>query len=101
MMALANPARARSALIPFFVLLGSCGVVDPDIDADGVVRFVDVKGGCWTIQAGDLRLEPVNLPAEFRVDGLRVRFEANDRTDLGSFCMVGRLVELEYIQVAA
>jgi hypothetical protein len=100
-MALRNPMGSRSALIPFFVLLGSCGVADPDIDADGVVRYLDVEGGRWAIESDGDRLEPVNLPAEFRVDGLRVRFEANHHGDTASYCMAGRLVELEYIQVAA
>jgi hypothetical protein len=99
-MALLNPIDSRAALIPFFILLGSCGVTDPDIEADGIVRFLDIEGGCWTIQAGDDRLEPINLPSEFRIDGLRVRFEATDRVDQHSYCMAGRLVELEYIQVA-
>jgi hypothetical protein len=99
-MALLNPIDSRSALIPFFILLGSCGVTDPDIEADGIVRFLDVEGGCWTIEVGGDRLEPINLPSEFRIDGLHVRFEATDRVDRHSYCMVGRLVELEYIQVA-
>lgn len=100
-MALRKSASSRSALIPFFVLLGSCGVADPDIDADGVIRYLDIEGGCWTIDTGADRLAPINLPAEFRVDGLRVRFEANEQAEGASYCMVGRLVELEYIQVAA
>ena len=100
-MALRNPMGSRSALIPFFVLLGSCGVADPDIDADGVVRYLDIEGGGWVIESGSDRLEPVNLPAEFRVDGLRVRFEANHQGDAATYCVLGRVVELEYIQVAA
>jgi hypothetical protein len=91
----------RPALIPFFILLGSLGVADPDIATDGVVRYLDVDGGRWAIEAGDDRFEPVNLPAEFRVDGLRIRFEANDHVEAGGAYLAGRLVELEYIQVAA
>lgn len=90
----------RVALIPFFVLVGSCGLTDPDFDTDGVVRFVDVEGGCWAIEAGDERLEPINLPEEFRVDGLAVTFEANDAVDVASLCQIGRPVEIEFIQLA-
>lgn len=100
-MALRNPAGPRPALIPFFILLGSLGVADPDIATDGVVRYLNVDGGRWAIEAGNDRYEPANLPAEFRVDGLRVRFEASDQGEAGRHYMVGRLVELEYIQVAA
>jgi hypothetical protein len=92
---------ARAALIPFFVLAGSCGVTDPDFEGDGIVRFTDVEGGCWALDTGDQRLEPINLPDEFRLDGLAVVFEADARPDLESICQIGRIVELAFIQVAA
>lgn len=99
-MPISAPRAPRVALIPFFVLVGSCGLTDPDFDADGIVRFVDVEGGCWTIEVDGERLEPINLPAEFRVDGLSVTFEANAAAGVASVCQVGRLVKIEFIQVA-
>jgi len=92
---------ARAALIPFFVLAGSCGVTDPDFEGDGIVRFIDVEGGCWAIDSGDQSFEPINLPDDFRLDGLAVVFEADARPDLASICQVGRIVDLDFIQVAA
>lgn len=99
-MPIRTPVPPRSALVPFFVLAGSCAITDPDIASDGVVRRLDVEGGCWTIEADGARLEPINLPTEFRVDGLEIAFEANDRADLVTTCQVGRIVELDFIQVA-
>ena len=100
-MALLGPISGRSALVPFFVLLGSCALADPDFDARGVVRFYDVGGGRWAIDTGAVAVEPVNLPQEFRVDGLRVAFEANARADIAGTPQFGPVVELEYIQMAA
>jgi hypothetical protein len=84
-----------------FALVG-CDVTDvgeADISGNGVVTFVAVEGGCWTIDAGAERYEPINLDEAFQVDGLAVVFEANDRPDLASICQVGRLVEITSIEV--
>lgn len=62
---------------------------------DGHVRFLNVEGGCWAIDAADgTRYEPVNLPAEFQVDGLPVRAALKPRPDRVSICMVGEIVEV-------
>ena len=41
--------------------------------------------------------EPINLPAELREDGVRVRFRLKVRSDLGSYRMVGPVVEIQEI----
>ena len=66
---------------------------------NGPLSIIDVEGGCWVIDAGPVRLEPINLTEEFQVDGLLVAFEANARPDLASICQVGRIVELTSIRV--
>jgi hypothetical protein len=86
-------------LIALELVVAGCGTTGPDFEEDGVVRFVDVGGGCWVIEVGETRFEPINLTEEFRTDGLLVSFEAKDRTDLASYCMVGRIVELSSIRV--
>ena len=80
-------------------LTGGCNVLDPDLDGLGTVRFVEVEGGCWGIETAEEFLEPTNLPAEFRVDGLRVIFEA-DGTDFASTCQIGPIVRLRDIRRA-
>lgn len=95
--------RTRPVLTTILLMLGavaSCGVTDPDVEADGIVRFVDVEGGCWGIETEEVMYEPINLPASFRVDGLRVDFEAEERKDLASICAIGVIVELTEIRQA-
>lgn len=80
--------------------LGSCGPLGPDgfFSGTGTVEFLQVEGGCWSIQTETERYEPVNLPEEFEEDGLRVRFEAEVREDLGSICQIGPIIELREIE---
>ncbi|KPJ61703.1 MAG: hypothetical protein AMJ46_00285 [Latescibacteria bacterium DG_63] len=62
---------------------------------EGTVQFLDIEGGCWRIAGNDgVNYEPINLPEEFKEDGLAVRFKVKYRDDLVSICMVGRIVEL-------
>ena len=63
----------------------------------GTVRLIPVEGGCWVIATDPLTaLEVLELPAAFRVDGLRVRIVARPRAS-GSFCMVGTGVTLDSV----
>ncbi|MDH3208307.1 MAG: hypothetical protein OEO79_17025 [Gemmatimonadota bacterium] len=94
-------SRLLFGLVGLAVLVGACGLTDPAFDADGVVRFVDVEGGCWGIDSAGQRLEPINLPERFRVDGLRVSFQAEDAADVASICQIGRLVRLTEIDTIA
>ena len=94
-----NTRILRAALIALTVLPVACGITDPELDQDGVVLFLEIEGGCWVIDAGPVRLEPINLAEEFQVDGLLVSFQAVERTDLASICQVGQIVELTGIRV--
>lgn len=77
--------------------------IDPGKEILGTVRFVNVEGGCWKIQGDDGKsYEPLNLPKEYRSDGLRVMFTASPPEEpLGSLCMVGILVHLDQIELVA
>ena len=94
-----NTRILRAALIALTVLPVACGITDPELDQDGVILFLEIEGGCWVIDAGPVRLEPINLAEEFQVDGLLVSFQAVERTDLASICQVGQIVELTSIRV--
>jgi hypothetical protein len=87
-------------LLALVTAVGACGLTELEIESpqNGVVRFVDVEGGCWAIDTGQTRLQPINLTEPFRVDGLAVSFAAEARPDLASICMVGQIVELTAIQ---
>ena len=78
----------------------SCDITSPDLDQLGTVEFVDVEGGCWTIESNGETYEPINLPEEMREDGLAVEFEATVRDDMASICQVGTIVELVRIRAA-
>ncbi|MDH3495559.1 MAG: hypothetical protein OER21_02235 [Gemmatimonadota bacterium] len=75
----------RSALVP--LAAGASAVT-------ATVRFVDVEGGCWALDTDSVRYEPLGLPAEFRVDGSAVQAVIESATDVGTICMVGRLVRI-------
>ncbi len=79
--------------------VGSCtsDAMSPEVERIGVVSFVEVEGGCWKIVHDNTSYEPVHLDPDYRIDGLRVEFSARLAPDLGSFCMVGTLVEITSI----
>lgn len=70
----------------------------PPPSADGLTTgtVVDLTGldGCkFLIQlATGKRLEPTNLAAEFKKDGLEVSFKYEEQKDLASACMAGKIV---------
>jgi hypothetical protein len=74
-------------------------VTDPGaIVISGTVSFVSVEGGCWSILSREgKRYEPINLPVEYRRDGLRVGAALKDRNDLASTCLMGSIVEITAI----
>jgi hypothetical protein len=68
------------------------------VATDGVVHLQSFEGGFYSITSDDgRRFDPLNLPAEFRRDGLQVRFSGRVRTDLTSTHMYGEILELTEI----
>ena len=65
----------------------------------GTVVWLNLEGGFWGIIGDDgEHYDPINLNIEFRCEDLRVYFEAEIRTDLVSFHMWGKIVEILKIQ---
>ena len=65
----------------------------------GTVAYVQLEGGFYGIKGDDGKsYDPVNLPAGFCKDGLRVRFEAKELKDQMSFHMWGTIVQIVHIQ---
>ena len=64
----------------------------------GTVTFVDLEGGFFGIvtDAGDHYL-PLNLPEEYRIDGMRVVFTAYEERDTATYAMWGIPVQLASI----
>lgn len=68
----------------------------------GVLRNLTGLDGCgWIIQLlNSTKLEPINL-GDFDIElkeNKPVCFRFHDRTDIGSYCMVGKVVELDFIK---
>jgi hypothetical protein len=61
----------------------------------GTVRHVDLEGGFYGIEADDgAKLDPLNLPEDFRQDGVRVRVRVEELKDRVSTHMWGRIVRI-------
>jgi hypothetical protein len=65
----------------------------------GTVRYIDVEGGFYGIEADErTKLDPVNLPEEFRKDGVRVRVRVEELPDRVSIHMWGKIVRIVEIK---
>jgi hypothetical protein len=65
----------------------------------GTVRFNPLEGGFFQIEADDrTTYTPMELPAPYRRDGLRVRFVGRLRPDVMSIYMSGQMLELIQIE---
>jgi hypothetical protein len=61
----------------------------------GTVHRLDLEGGVYVIRTEDgTQYRPIELPEEFRVDGLPVEAEARRRDDVMTVDMSGTTVEL-------
>jgi hypothetical protein len=86
-----------------FALLSACHASDatgpaPFVAADGVVRYVSLEGGFYSLESGTGKYDPMNLPSSFRQNGLRVHFVGIVRNDMVSFHMYAPILELSDIQ---
>ncbi|MCX6240163.1 MAG: hypothetical protein NTY07_21920 [Bacteroidia bacterium] len=93
---------ALIGVIALSLLLFSCEkVIKQDNLQTGILKNLTGLDGCgWIIQLSDnTKIEPVNL-ADFEIElteNLKVILKYHERTDLGSYCMVGKVVELDYL----
>lgn len=68
---------------------------DPRAVVNATVQFASIEGGCWTLRVSQsVSYLPLNLPDQFRTDGLQVRVDLLRRDDYGSVCMLGPVVEI-------
>jgi hypothetical protein len=79
---------------------GACeSPAGPDRQSTGTVKFLSFEGGFYGIVADNgAEYDPLNLPAGFAVDGLRVRFEGKERPDKASLHMWGIVFEITKIE---
>ena len=75
----------------------ACNIIGPEIEAEGVVEFSEIEGGCWSITTRSDIFHPINLAEELKVDGMRVRFRADRVKHLNTFCP-GKVIEIQEIR---
>lgn len=65
----------------------------------GTVRYSNLEGGFYELVADSgERYDPVNLPDEYKKDGLRVKFQIREKRDVVGIHMVGKIVEIVKIE---
>ncbi len=68
---------------------------DEDVSFSGTVVWKTLEAGFYSIEADDgARYVPLNLPAEFKVDGQRIQVFARVRSDMAGVQMRGRIIEI-------
>ena len=90
-------------LVTIAACLSACGA-QPETNAiaagtgePATVRFVNLETGCWVLEVGGQRVQPVDLPDEFKQDGLQVNVELRDAPAMMSVCQLGPLKHVERI----
>jgi hypothetical protein len=81
----------------FFILPGVvlCGCIDNNIvTGEGVIRYIELEGGFYGIISEDQRYDPINLPEDFKEDGLKIEFKLKILKDRASIHMWGKIVEI-------
>ncbi len=69
------------------------------IEIIGTVSYVPLEGGFYAIRGDDgMNYDPMNLPAAFRKDGLRVRVKGVVMRDAVSFHMYGTIIKIIEIE---
>jgi hypothetical protein len=84
-------------LVGAFALLIQFNANDRLIHGKGTVKYLSFEGGFYGIVGDDgEHYDPINMPQEFKVDGLRVRFTANitDYVDYHAWGYVVTLVSI-------
>lgn len=78
----------------------SISVKGEGVMLQGTVRYMNLEGGFWGIVADDgKQILPKNLPQEYRKDGLRLSFTAQEITGMMTIQQWGTLSNLSEISV--
>lgn len=65
------------------------------VKSEGTVVWVPIEGGFWGIEAvNGHEYEPINLPREFQVNGLKVAFQGQVMHNWGSMYMWGEVLDV-------
>lgn len=82
------------------IFVGCNNINEPEPLTKGTIKFIPLEGGFYgIITSTNEKLDPINLPKEFQKDGLKISFSYNERNDLYSFHMWGKIIELTKIKL--
>ncbi|MEA1912637.1 MAG: hypothetical protein U9N06_02220 [candidate division WOR-3 bacterium] len=86
-------------ILSFFISLTGCTLLDRDIvEGKGTITYIESEGGFYGIVADNGgHYDPMNLPSDFKKDGLRVKFKGIIRY-YPSLHKWGTLIQLTYIE---
>lgn len=69
------------------------------IRGTGTIKQIGVEGGFFGIVGDDgQNYDPQNLPEEYQIDGLKVKYQLKKKEDQASFHMWGIIVEVVKIE---
>ena len=81
------------------VRIESDNELEDEMEIEGVIRYHELEGGFYAIQSKDGETyNPINLPEEFRQDGLPVRVRLRLRNDMMGVHQAGPLAEIVEIR---
>ena len=85
-----------------FSVFGACAEDDGEkLEFTGVLVWKEFEGGFFTIDADNgKKYDPVDLPEDFKEDGLRVHVVARPRPEMAGIHMYGTLIEIIKIEAA-
>jgi len=73
-------------------------ISDNALEFTGTVKWQALESGFYAIDADDgHKYEPISLPSEYQVNGLRVHVTATERDDMASINMYGTIIEITSI----
>ena len=102
----------RGLIVLLTLVIASCGGVtsrevatdnvmieERHVEIVGTVKYIGLEGGFFGVIGDDgTRYDPINLPASFAVDGLRVKAQIQLRPDSMGIHMWGEMVEIIQIE---
>lgn len=76
-------------------LVNVCSIeADNTVNLVGTLRYLDVEGGCWSLEVGNKSYQPQSWDDRFYRDGEKVKVQGILRPDVYTFCMTGPVVEV-------
>lgn len=86
-------------IIILFILFIISGCFDSYIEGTGEIKYNDFEGGFYGIVADDgEKYDPINLPIDLELDGIRVKYTLKTLENQSSIHMWGIVVEIIEIE---